>query len=126
MHTGACSRDEPQPKLSPAMTTGYSVFISPSSMNLHFAGNTSKIATYHASKDAAELSGVDVQRTAQMLDRMESDGLQDGCVSITLLGIIPQGDRSWHSFPISHTHLSEAQILSCMNAKGGMQELKVM
>ncbi len=33
--TGACSREEPQPKFSPPMTTGYFVFISPSGMNLH-------------------------------------------------------------------------------------------
>lgn len=35
MATGACSRDEPHPKLSPPITTGYFVFISPSWMNLH-------------------------------------------------------------------------------------------
>ena len=30
MATGACSREEPQPKLPPPMTIGYSVFILPS------------------------------------------------------------------------------------------------
>jgi hypothetical protein len=32
--TGACSRDEPQPKFCPPMMTLYFVFISPSSTNL--------------------------------------------------------------------------------------------
>ena len=32
--TGACSRDDPQPKLLPPIMTGYSVFISPGSINL--------------------------------------------------------------------------------------------
>ena len=35
MHTGACSRDDPQPKLSPPMTIGYSVFMLPCSTYLH-------------------------------------------------------------------------------------------
>ena len=34
MATGACSREEPQPKLAPPIMIGYSVFISPGSMNL--------------------------------------------------------------------------------------------
>lgn len=34
MATGACSREEPQPKLAPPIMMGYSVFISPGWMNL--------------------------------------------------------------------------------------------
>ena len=34
MATGACSREDPQPKLSPAITIGYSVFMEPSWMYL--------------------------------------------------------------------------------------------
>ena len=37
MHTGACSLEDPHPKFSPAMTTLYSVFMLPSSMNLAVA-----------------------------------------------------------------------------------------
>ena len=42
MATGACSRDEPQPKLAPPIMIGYSVFVSPGSTNLRSAGLTRK------------------------------------------------------------------------------------
>ena len=34
MQTGACSRDDPQPKFAPPIMMGYSVFISPGNMYL--------------------------------------------------------------------------------------------
>ncbi len=47
IHTGACSREEPQPKFSPPITIGYSDFISPSLTNLQHEGSVNS-CTYMA------------------------------------------------------------------------------
>jgi len=94
IHTGACSREEPQPKFSPPITIGYSDFISPSLTNLQHEREHKELHIHGCGM-------------TKRLVRCRLDMQLEGVHHCTFSCIALLAAQSRHSCQASRTHLSE-------------------